>query len=63
VSRIKHYGPACADRNQPLSVSSGAIPVSFGMNTISFQPFIIGVAGGSGSGKSTVSQSTGRVWR
>ncbi|MGV7208918.1 uridine kinase [Oxalobacteraceae bacterium A2-2] len=26
------------------------------MNTISFQPFIIGVAGGSGSGKSTVSQ-------
>jgi uridine kinase len=31
-------------------------PVSFGMNTISFQPFVIGVAGGSGSGKSTVSQ-------
>ncbi|MFZ4876457.1 uridine kinase [Janthinobacterium sp. Mn2066] len=26
------------------------------MNNISFQPFIIGVAGGSGSGKSTVSQ-------
>ena len=33
-----------------------AVPVSFGMNKISFQPFIIGVAGGSGSGKSTVSQ-------
>jgi len=31
-------------------------PVSFGMQNISFQPFIIGVAGGSGSGKSTVSQ-------
>ena len=27
-----------------------------GMNNIPFQPFIIGVAGGSGSGKSTVSQ-------
>src|ERR1043165_3709797 len=26
------------------------------MNEISFQPFVIGVAGGSGSGKSTVSQ-------
>jgi len=32
------------------------VPVSFGMNKISYQPFIIGVAGGSGSGKSTVSQ-------
>jgi uridine kinase len=38
------------------SVSSAPVPVSFGMHTISFQPFIIGVAGGSGSGKSTVSQ-------
>lgn len=40
-------------------VGEVAVPVSFGMNTISsqpFQPFIIGVAGGSGSGKSTVSQ-------
>ena len=33
-----------------------ALPVSFGMSKISFQPFVIGVAGGSGSGKSTVSQ-------
>ena len=45
-------GPAL----QPLPVSPLMFPVSFGMNTISFQPFVIGVAGGSGSGKSTVSQ-------
>jgi len=31
-------------------------PVSFGMLSFPFQPFIIGVAGGSGSGKSTVSR-------
>ena len=42
--------------DQPLPVSPLMFPVSFGMNTISFQPFVIGVAGGSGSGKSTVSQ-------
>ncbi|WP_332854540.1 uridine kinase [Duganella sp. S19_KUP01_CR8] len=42
--------------DRPVPVSSVTVPVSFGMNTISFQPFIIGVAGGSGSGKSTVSQ-------
>jgi uridine kinase len=45
-----------AGSKSPVPVSSAAIPVSFGMHTISFQPFIIGVAGGSGSGKSTVSQ-------
>ncbi len=42
--------------DRPVPVSSVAVPVSFGMNKISFLPFIIGVAGGSGSGKSTVSQ-------
>ena len=41
---------------QPVPTGSVAVPVSFGMNQISFQPFVIGVAGGSGSGKSTVSQ-------
>src|SRR5476649_898210 len=47
---------ACRLWNQPVPVGSVAVPVSFGMNKISFQPFVIGVAGGSGSGKSTVSQ-------
>ena len=39
----------------PLSVSP---PLRYhgGMNQISSQPFVIGVAGGSGSGKSTVTQ-------
>jgi len=42
-------------RNRPLSIRP---PLRYhaGMSEISFQPFVIGVAGGSGSGKSTVSQ-------
>lgn len=46
---------ACAWRTPPLSVRS---PLRYhsGMNQIPFLPFVIGVAGGSGSGKSTVSQ-------
>jgi uridine kinase len=47
-------GPVISDR-LPLSVRA---PLRYhsGMNQISSPPFIIGVAGGSGSGKSTVSQ-------
>eukprot|EP01133_Synstelium_polycarpum_P015900 gene15900-18894_t len=47
---------ACRIVSQPLPVRLAAFPVSFGMHNIPFQPFVIGVAGGSGSGKSTVSQ-------
>ena len=45
---------ACVDRPAPVSLL--AVPVSFGMNKNFSPPFVIGVAGGSGSGKSTVSQ-------
>ena len=55
VWRELHETAFCILR-QPVPVSSAALPVSFRMNTNSFKPFVIGVAGGSGSGKSTVSQ-------
>jgi uridine kinase len=45
----RHRGMASLSVQCPLRYHAG-------MNTISFQPFVIGVAGGSGSGKSTVSQ-------
>lgn len=41
---------------KPVPVGLDAVPVSFGMDKISFHPCVIGVAGGSGGGKSTVSQ-------
>jgi uridine kinase len=45
----RHRGVAFLSVQAPLRYHAG-------MNNISFQPFVIGVAGGSGSGKSTVSQ-------
>ena len=45
----RHCRPGALSVRAPLRYHAG-------MNTNSFQPFIIGVAGGSGSGKSTVSQ-------